>query len=197
MEKNKKKEIDLEKREFLKKLGALGLGSAFGLILGKLAFAQQFGHDASEIISGTLAKERLPTPTNASVTDTTERSTTSTTWVDHPALTLNITLNKESLVIVSVTIPRVVNTTRGCGGNFQILCDGTVLSYGYYRHVSGTYVDAESQENALTLVGMKVLPAGTYTIKLQWYASGGGTLYAKSSWTGAITGQLFVAAIPG
>jgi hypothetical protein len=86
-QKRNNNKVDLRKRKALKLAGFAGLGGLLGLLAGKLAFASpaEFGHDASEIISGTLSLDRLPSQAKilgcVAYEDYPDDSTDSTTYV--------------------------------------------------------------------------------------------------------------------
>lgn len=60
----KNEKIDIKKRNAIKLLLFSGASAFIGMLAGKLIFASpgggEFGHDASEIISGVLNIERIP-----------------------------------------------------------------------------------------------------------------------------------------
>lgn len=194
----KNNKIDLKRREQLKRLSALGVGGIFGLLLSKIALGQEFGHDASEILSGTLNRARIPLPTYDSASDSSARNTTATSYVDYPTnasptLTVTLSLNVQSLVIAMAVIPGVtMNKPRE--SNFIIDIDGTEVAFGNMKHVSGTYVNDNSQWNTITLTGFKLCSSGSRTAKVRWRAAGAYSVRANE---GADTAWIYVFAIPG
>lgn len=192
--------IDLKKRADLKKFGALGLGGALALILGKHVLAQEFGHTGDEILSGKIAYGIISAMNSAS--DATARSTTSTAYVDYPndaspTITVSLTLTKESLVFAFATIPAVVNSAKGGRIWFSLQIDGSEVDVWVYRHVIGTYVTAGTHGATAGLHGAKVCASGSRIAKVRWKTDSGTTGYGCNASAGGGTARIYIIAIPG
>jgi len=103
------------------------------------------------------------------VEGTTDATTTSTSLVDMPDMSLTITTGNNPVLILFTAI--IMNAKSAAGGvNAVLFIDGTrVLCQGFYDSSSYSHAAAVAAHYVTTLA------AGTHTIKIQWRVVGSGT----------------------
>lgn len=126
-----------------------------------------------------LVSSYSPTAANE---DTTERSTTSGTFVDHPWGGISVTTTVSGLIVVSMN--GLFGTSTANGGHVRIKTPtgATKLAGGVNYGESDAYTTIGGSSNVAKNTGIVSLftaPAGSYTFKLEWRGVSGNTVYSK------------------
>ena len=113
-------------------------------------------------VNGKLASTNLRQIVSASD----QVSTTSTTWVDVPDMSMTVTGSGLPVTIIA-SIGGAWNNSSGSWGVFSLLVDGTIVAQSNCGFV------ASSMTCSITLNHIVTLAPGSHTIKMQWYVNSG------------------------
>jgi len=98
-------------------------------------------------------------------------STTSTSWVDLPDMSVTLILNRRSHLIILATIQNRQDTSEKIT-YLRCVADGS-LATPNWAIIDHTRPDTSEQRMYTNNFYLTNFPAGTYTIKLQWSVTGG------------------------